>query len=54
MTIEEQRQWAVSLGPTNKIRRDIIKDLLAHASDDDMSKADRAICLSQLTRLEAN
>jgi hypothetical protein len=51
MTDQEQREWVAMLGSTPHAQMAVIRELLRHASTDEMSREDRIICRVQLGRL---
>lgn len=51
MNDQEILRWCSSLAPRIDEQRVIIRDLLGHASEDDMSMADRVVCLRAMELL---
>ena len=51
LTPTEVRAWVHGLASTDAKRLGVLRDLLRHANEDQMSVADREICQQEITRL---
>lgn len=51
MTDEEILEWLALLSPKQDVQLTIVKDLLRHANEDEMSVGDRISCVRALTLL---